>query len=258
MSFEQKIPIRIFIATTALLVLASLWYGRIEQPQSYHQFGDTRTLLGIPNAFDVLSNLTILAPGLLGLTLMYQRGNSDYRHHHQFEPVILSTLFAGMVITAFGSMWFHLEPSDATLVWDRLAMTIIMTGYCSLIVSDRFSPSVAQRMHFPLLIFGLITVLFWYFNGDLRPYFLFKFQAPILVVILLLWGEESYDRAGDYLVSMFFLLVASILEIGDIFVYETLGLIGGHALKHISAGIGFYWIMRMIGRRQAKVTIIQT
>ena len=257
MSFEQKIPIRILIATTALLVLVSLWYGRIEQPQSYHQFGDTRTLLGIPNAFDVLSNLTILAPGLLGLALVYDRRKSEYRYHHRFEPMILATLFGGMVITAFGSMWFHLEPSDATLVWDRLAMTIIMTGYCSLVVSDRFSPSVAQRMHFPLLIFGLLTVLFWYFNGDLRPYFLFKFQAPILVVILLFWGEESYDRAGDYLVSMFFFLVASILEYGDIIVFDALGILSGHTLKHFTAGIGFYWIMRMISRRQAKANAIQ-
>ena len=112
-------------------------------------------------------------------------------------------------------------------------------------------------MHCPLLIFGLLTVLFWYFNGDLRPYFIFKFQAPILVVILIFWGEESYDRAGDYLVSMFFFLVASILEYGDIIVFDALGILSGHTLKHFTAGIGFYWIMRMINRRQAKANAIQ-
>jgi len=40
---------------------------RFPQSQEYHQFADTRPLLGIPNALNVLSNLPFLLAGIFGL-----------------------------------------------------------------------------------------------------------------------------------------------------------------------------------------------
>jgi hypothetical protein len=49
-----------------IVALGLLLSPRIGQPQSYHQFADQRTLLGIPHFFDVLSNLGFLVVGLWG------------------------------------------------------------------------------------------------------------------------------------------------------------------------------------------------
>jgi len=238
-----------YLVTTFLLVTVALWYGKIEQQQSYHNFADDRVIVGVTNAVDVLSNLAILVPGLLGIALMYKRQSTDYTYYQQFEPIILLTLFGGMVVTAIGSMWYHLDPNDSTLVWDRMAMTVVMTALCSLVISDRFSGLFAAKIHIPLLFFGLFTVLYWHFVGDLRPYYIFKLQAPIILVALLIFGQESYDRVSDYVVTMMLFLLASILEYEDYMVFDATSIISGHSLKHLVAGIGFFWLLRMVEKR---------
>jgi hypothetical protein len=39
----------------------------ISQDQSYHQFADQRNLLGVPNFWNVVSNLPFIAVGAAGL-----------------------------------------------------------------------------------------------------------------------------------------------------------------------------------------------
>src|SRR4029077_16453316 len=57
----------ILVAAIALILVASLLAPRIPQDQSYHGFADQRTLLGVPNGADVLSNLAFALVGILGL-----------------------------------------------------------------------------------------------------------------------------------------------------------------------------------------------
>ena len=41
------------------------------------------------------------------------------------------------VLTAFGSAWYHAQPSDATLVWDRLPMALGFAGLVAGTLTDR-------------------------------------------------------------------------------------------------------------------------
>jgi hypothetical protein len=51
------------------------------QPSAYHQFADTRAIAGIPNGWNVLSNLPFLIVGVLSLvTVAPQRGVGRLRH----------------------------------------------------------------------------------------------------------------------------------------------------------------------------------
>ena len=55
-------------AEAAAVGLAAAALPRIPQPETYHKFaGDHRTLLGLPHAPNVLSNLAIAVPGIVGL-----------------------------------------------------------------------------------------------------------------------------------------------------------------------------------------------
>ena len=47
--------------------IALAFQPAIRQDQAYHQFADTRPALGIPHAWNVLSNAPFLLIGLLGL-----------------------------------------------------------------------------------------------------------------------------------------------------------------------------------------------
>src|SRR5258708_155810 len=93
-----------------MVILAPWWLSALTSPQSYYDFADQRILLGVPSFWNVVSNLPFALIGWLGL-----RAAGDWAWR---------VLFAGVFLTAFGSAWFHLAPSDATLVWDRLPMTL--------------------------------------------------------------------------------------------------------------------------------------
>jgi hypothetical protein len=92
-------------------IIGLLLLPPISQDQDYHQFADQRTLLGIPNFWNVVSNLPFIVVGALGLRRFYQK------------PATFA-LFSGFLLTGFGSSYYHWNPSDETLLWDRLPMTL--------------------------------------------------------------------------------------------------------------------------------------
>ena len=53
----------LMVASLAILLLLP----PIPQDPSYHQFADQRTLLGIPNFWNVVSNLPFVVVGAMGL-----------------------------------------------------------------------------------------------------------------------------------------------------------------------------------------------
>ena len=67
---SKRAGVRLLIATTAVVAAVGLLLPRIPQPQSYHVFADQRSLLGVPNFGDVVSNLPFAVVGLWGLVLL--------------------------------------------------------------------------------------------------------------------------------------------------------------------------------------------
>src|SRR5512137_2268021 len=75
----------------------------IPQPAWYHDFADARTMLGVPRALDVLSNLSFVIVGLIGMYLtLCDRSQSPQQRY------ALLILFAGLFLTGFGSGYYHL------------------------------------------------------------------------------------------------------------------------------------------------------
>ncbi len=90
-------------------VVAVVLHGPIAQPQAYHQFADARTLHGIPNFWNVASNLPFLLVGVFGLWTLRRQPPCELEAAY-------ATFFLGAVLVAFGSAAYHWAPSDATLV----------------------------------------------------------------------------------------------------------------------------------------------
>src|SRR5262245_13736155 len=76
------------IASLAILPLLP----PIAQDPSYHQFADQRTLLGIPNFWNVISNLPFVLVGAMGLW-QFGRDRASF------------VLFLGIFLTGFGSAY---------------------------------------------------------------------------------------------------------------------------------------------------------
>ncbi|MGH7060975.1 MAG: hypothetical protein ACREFH_11345, partial [Stellaceae bacterium] len=92
---------------TAASLAGLLLLPAIPQDPAYHLFADARSLFGIPNFWNVVSNLPFIAVGAVGLARF--RGN----------PAEI-VLFSGFLLTGIGSSYYHWDPNDGTLFWDRL------------------------------------------------------------------------------------------------------------------------------------------
>ena len=103
-----------------LVVFGSLvWILNLDplpQDTNYHLFADNRTLMAIPNFLDVASNLPFLIVGVLGLRYLRREESGDH-------GLPWSAFFLGVSLVSIGSAYYHWNPTNQSLVWDRLPMT---------------------------------------------------------------------------------------------------------------------------------------
>ena len=222
------------------VVVVFLFVDPYPQPQSYHAFADNRILFGIPNFWNVATNAIFLIPGIAGLWII---GSGD-------RNVILTglypayhILFIGVLLTAFGSAWFHLAPDNDTLFWDRLPMTIAFMSLTAIIVGEHVSESLGGKLLWPLLVIGAASVLYWDFSesreaGDLRLYGLVQFLPLLLIPAILLMYRSVFDRTGFVWVVFLLYALAKIFELLDAALYNVGGVISGHSIKHVCAALG--------------------
>jgi len=240
----------LWIAAT-LLVLTPLYLaGPIAQPTEYHDFADQRPLLGISNGLDVLSNAGFLITGLLGLQALY-------RQQLQIAPSLRPAawlLFTGVSLVAVGSGYYHLQPDNGSLVWDRLPMAIGFMALFCIVVGEYVSLPLANRLLWPLVCVGLGATLYWHYTeqagvGDLRPYLLVQFVPMVIIPVLLLSRRGLYNRQHGYWQLLLCYLAAKLLEYADQPVFELLGFVSGHSLKHLAAAVGIFLLYRSYRHR---------
>jgi hypothetical protein len=165
--------------------------------------------------------------------------------------------YLGVVLTGFGSAFYHLWPDHDRLVWDRLAMTIVFMSFVATIISERISIRAGFFLLFPLLIAGGGTVVFWIMGehrgvGDLRPYILVQYYPMLLIPIILLCFPSRYTRGGDIVVMLLFYGLAKAAEIYDGEILALGQIVSGHTLKHLLAGMVIYRHLRMLSGRKVK------
>jgi hypothetical protein len=242
---------RLLGVAVLVLLVAVFAVGPKSQDQSYHRFADTETLVGIPNAANVLSNVAFLAVGLWGLGVTFS-GQARRAFTEARERRSYALFFASVAATAFGSAWYHGLPNDATLFWDRLPMTVAFTSLVATILAERVDPDMGRRLFFPLVGFGLATVLSWRLLDDLRPYVFLQAAAILVVVISTLFFKSRY-AGGSWMLGLLAGYGAALLfEQFDANVRSLLVVIGGHPLKHLAAAAGTACVVMMLKRRERR------
>jgi hypothetical protein len=134
---------------------------RIPQDQAYHQFADARAWLGVPNFLNVISNLPFTIVGLLGLALTARPPSHLRIFMDPWERFPYAALFAGIFLTSLGSSFYHLDPSDYSLFFDRLPIAIGFMGLLTAVLAERVSVSLGKRVFLPLLLLAAVSVVHW-------------------------------------------------------------------------------------------------
>ena len=252
---SKRAGVRLLIVITAVVAAIGLLLPRIPQPQSYHMFADQRSFLGIPNFGDVVSNLPFAVVGVCGLMYLLRSKQNPVLFIDRRERWPYLIVFGGLLLTAFGSSYYHLRPSNARLVWDRLPMTIVFMSLVSAIIVERINPRAGLWLLPVLLAIGLGSVLQWYLSelqgaGDLRFYSAVQAYSTLFLLIALLL-PSTYTRGADLAIVAGLYVLAKVLEGLDRPIFELGHVVSGHTLKHLAAAAAGYWILRMLLKRQS-------
>ena len=255
MSRNQRLALLMGISVTA--IAATMFVPPMAQDPTYHNLADRRVIAGIPNFWDVVSNAAFLVVGLLGLWTLVQIREDRTRLIDKREAYPLAVAFTGTLLIFVGSFYYHWAPSNETLVWDRLPMTLTFMGIFSTVIVERISVKAGLAFLIPLLVVGAASVVYWQMTehsgqGDLRPYALVQF-LPVLLIPVILWLFPARYSGVRYLVEMIgWYGIAKVLEFLDTAVWGwTGGWIAGHSLKHCVAAWGIYALVRYLKHRRA-------
>ena len=227
----------------------------LSQPASYHNFADQRTMSAIPNFLNVASNVPFAVIGIWGMVFLFPRPGERRRTFldpRERWPYLL--LFVGLFLTAFGSAYYHLAPSNTTLVWDRLPMSIMFAGFIGAVIAERINVEFGIKLLPLLVLLTTTSVLQWYEgerrgHGDLGWYAAVQIFS-VLVLLLAPLLRPRYTRNWDLLVVFALYVVAKIFETFDRKIYLLGHVVSGHTLKHLAAAAAGYWILRMLQNRE--------
>ncbi|MBX3704335.1 MAG: ceramidase domain-containing protein [Steroidobacteraceae bacterium] len=229
----------LLLAVAAAAVVVAFVAERIPQDLAYHAFRDGRTMLGIPNFWNVATNLPFLAVGVAGL--LHVREASLPRHFVVF--------CVGVALVAIGSGWYHLAPSNPALVFDRLPMTIAFMALFAAVVADRVSLPLGQALLWPCVALGIASIGWWHWtetagDGDLRPYALVQFLPMLLIPAMLVLYRSELLKTSLIWAALGAYVLAKVAEYFDGAVYALGGLVSGHSIKHLLAALAAWWLLR--------------
>jgi hypothetical protein len=250
------VRLALFGIFSLLAVLFLVLVRPFPQPTDYHDFADQRPWWGVPHAANVLSNVPFIVVGLLGIGLLVRP--SVWRSRAVFpapwERWAYLLLFAAVTVTGFGSTYYHLQPNNATLFWDRLPLAVVFMTFFALILADRVSDRLGMWL-WPLLVAaGVIVMVHWEWTeqqgaGDMRYCVLVQALPLLMIPVLVLTLQGRTLPTADVVAILGWYVLAKVLEFLDGTVYTANGVVSGHTLKHLVAALGALWMVLVLARR---------
>ncbi len=223
-----------------LSIISIFIINPIQQDLAYHLFSDTRKLFGIKNFFDVASSLPFLLVGLIGL-------KDVISHWHSNKSWTWLILFSSVCLVSIGSAYYHLNPSNETLVWDRLPMAVGFMSLFVLVIGDYINIKIQNILLVPMCLLGIFSVLYWQSTDDLRIYIWVQFASMTLILVILCLHTPNTFQTKYLVYALIFYLLSKLTEYFDNEIFNYLSMtISGHTIKHLLSAIGtFYFYMLM-------------
>jgi hypothetical protein len=243
-SEQRLLMIGVLLATVAILGTLfaeqiTLWmqlnaHGHARVHAHGHPFIDARTIWGIPNALDVLSNLAFVPLGGWGLWLLHRSTTTV----PPATRLAATVFFVGLVLTCFSSSFYHWAPSALGLAIDRAGMAVAFAGVLGLATAERISLRAAPWVWGCLLVAGLLAVMLNYTIGAIAPWAVVQFGGIAVVLWIATQPALKTTLGVRWGVLIAIYVAAKLLELGDEAVfYATDESVSGHSLKHIAASL---------------------
>ncbi|HEX3338399.1 MAG TPA: ceramidase domain-containing protein [Pseudolabrys sp.] len=235
MKNKRRVVILLVLMVASLFGLLLL--PPIPQNQNYHDFADQWTFLGVPNFWNVVSNFPFVVIGAAGVW------------QSRRDPAIV-LLFLGILLTGFGSAYYHLDPDDGSLFWDRLPMAISFMAILAIAIEERVDAKAGSILLWPLVAVGIFSLLLWRWTGDLRLYGWVQFFPCLAVPLLFLLFRPKYTGTSYWLVAAALYALAKVFEFYDEAIYSFGSIVSGHTLKHFAAAAACFTILMYFRTRR--------
>jgi hypothetical protein len=226
---------------------------RIPQDPEYHRFADDRDALGVPSFWNVVSNAPFAAVGAVGLGLVLSRRRAS-AFSGGADRAAYGVFFLGVLGTAAGSAWYHLDPTTERLFWDRLPMAVGFAGLVGAILGERMRPPFGALLTVVATALAVASVLAWRASeragaGDLRAYAAVQYAPLVVVPLALLWLPSPRGGRGFVFAALLAYGLAKAFEALDHEIYALGGVVSGHTLKHLAAAAAAAAVVAMLARR---------
>jgi hypothetical protein len=248
---NERLGFAFIIAISLFVLIGILIQGPIAQDVNYHLFKDTRTIWNIPNFWNVVSNTPLLVIGILGVYKVTVAARLKIIDEIKIAYIFL---FLSTSLVGIGSGYYHLSPNNETLVWDRLPMAISFMALFTITITEFISVRVGKALLLPLVLAGISSVVYWHFSeargeGDLRYYALVQLLPMLVSPVILIFFRSQFTRVHAYWWLLIAYLLAKFFEYFDVEIFNMLGLISGHSIKHIAAAFGLFVLLMSYERR---------
>lgn len=244
--------IKVIAGTALLVVIISFFVGPIPQDPEYHRFADQRVILSVPNFWNVITNVPFIIVGVMGMVLTGSGkapgGLPELKHAYFL-------FFLGVLATGFGSAYYHINPTNGTLLWDRIPMTVTFMAFFSVIVGEHISAAAGKKLVWPLIALGIFSVFYWYAteksgNGDLRFYALAQYLPVLLIPVILFLFKSKLAPVAYIWAILAAYLAAKIAESFDRPIYAAAHVMSGHPIKHLAAAFATFIFYIALRRRK--------
>jgi hypothetical protein len=233
----QRRPALFFLGLMGVSLAALLLLPPIVQDQYYLQFADIRTMCGIPNGWDVLSNIPFIVIGAIGLV--------QFRN-----DATTIVIFAGIFMTGFGSSYFHWSPDNDGLFWDRLPIALAFMALLAAAIQERLDAKAGAMLLWPLLVIAIASLLLWRQYGDLRLYAWVQFFPLLTIPVMFLLCTPKYTGTIYWIAAAAIYAFAKVFEHFDSAIFSIGHIVSGHTLKHLIAAAACFAILRYFQTRQ--------
>ncbi len=236
---------------TLLAVVIVGFLDPIPQDPLYHVFADQRTLLAIPHFWNVVTNIPFAVVGLMGMALV---GSNKAIGGLPELKQIYFLFFMGVLATGIGSAYYHLDPTNATLLGDRMAMAVSFMAFFCMIIGEHVSIGLGRKLLWPLISLGIFSLFYWYATeqsgrGDLRLYGVVQYLPLLLIPVILILYAPKVTPVGYLWAVLAAYFVAKVAELLDRQMFHAV-LLSGHSVKHLIAAYGTYIFYTALRRRR--------
>jgi len=222
MRLKLSTPEAVLLAAVALLLAIAVAAPALPQPGNHHAFADARALWGVPYAMDVLSNLPFALGGLAGAWLLWRAPRGSIS---PMQRAMTELFFAGLLLVAVGSSWYHLRPDDAGLAIDRYAMAVAFAGAMGLAAAGRITERAGTVLGLALLLLAPLSVWVWSRTGNVLPWTVVQFGGMLLLLSLAMVRPREHALPVNWWMVLLAYGVAKLLEFND------------HAIFGLTAGL---------------------